>query len=93
MEADTVQAKVLAQAVYELRLLLASYLGSDCDAPPHLRQAAHLAYALHNQAEAVLAGQSFDVEAALASIGAFDRFLGSNYRERFRAALHIDEQP
>lgn len=45
--------KILAFAVYELRLLLAGHLGSEATADPAVRAAAHLAYALHNQALAV----------------------------------------
>ena len=54
------QDQVLAYAVYEIRLLLADHLGNG-DAPdPAVRAAAHLAYALHNQADAVLHGDTFD---------------------------------
>ena len=48
MEIDSVQVRLLAQAVYEIRLLLAGYLGSQSTADNAVRQAAHLAYALHN---------------------------------------------
>lgn len=44
------QAKVLAQAIYEIRVLLSGYLGSENEGELPVRQAAHLAYALHNQA-------------------------------------------
>ena len=50
------QDQVLAFAVYEIRLLLAHHLGSDDTPDPSVRTAAHLAYALHNQADAVLHG-------------------------------------
>lgn len=48
--------------------------------PPHA--AAHLAYALHNQADAVLQGGTFDVQQALGTIDAVDRMLGTRFQER-----------
>jgi len=39
------QAKILARALYEVRLLLSGYLGSQTVADINVRQAAHLAYA------------------------------------------------
>ncbi len=55
METDETHC-VMAAAVYEIRLLLANYLGSDCDADPDVRLAAHLSYALHNDASAIMNG-------------------------------------
>jgi len=50
MAAASDQTKILAFAVYELRLLLAEHLGSDAKGEEPVRAAAHLAHALHNQA-------------------------------------------
>ena len=50
--------RIMAAAIYEIRLLLANYLGSDCDADPDVRLAAHLSYALHNDASAIMNGNS-----------------------------------
>lgn len=58
------QEQVLAFAVYEIRLLLASHLGSGNQSDLSIRAAAHLAYALHNQADAVLQGGTFDPQMA-----------------------------
>lgn len=73
---------LLAFAVYELRLLLAGHLGADTkgDAPVHA--AARLAYALHNQALAVLEGRSFDTGEAIDAIALLDRELGENFVQR-----------
>ncbi len=66
---------LLANAVFELRLLLGSYLGSDNAAPPDVRRAAHLAYALHNEALAVLDGHGFDIDAARVKLAAIDNIV------------------
>ena len=57
----------MAQAVYEIRQLVSSYLGSENEGDPVVRRAAHLAYALHNEALAVLENRTFDCEKAVES--------------------------
>jgi hypothetical protein len=37
------QLKILAQGIYEIRLLLSGYLGSENSGDPVIRRAAHLA--------------------------------------------------
>ncbi|WJI15908.1 hypothetical protein MWN52_00925 [Pseudoxanthomonas winnipegensis] len=76
------QEQVLAFAITEIRQLLAGYLGSQADADLSVRIAAHLAYALHNQAHAVLEGKSFDTQQALRALGAVDSMLGTEYERR-----------
>lgn len=76
------QEQVLAFAVYEIRLLLASHLGSGNQSDLSIRAAAHLAYALHNQADAVLQGGTFDPQMATESLGAVDRLLATNFKAR-----------
>lgn len=71
------ETKLIANALYEIRLLLASYLGSENEAPTDIRFAAHLAYALHNEASALAAGNSFDVNTALQKVRAIDAILGT----------------
>jgi hypothetical protein len=71
------ETKLIANALYEIRLLLASYLGSENEAPTDLRFAAHLAYVLHNEASALSAGISFDVNIALQKVSAIDGILGT----------------
>jgi hypothetical protein len=41
-EAET---KLIAKALYEIRVLLSSYIGEENKGPPEVRLAAHLAYA------------------------------------------------
>lgn len=77
------QECILAQAIYEIRILLSGYLGSEMQGDIDVRRAAHLAYALHNEAAAVVSGDSFDVVQALSSIDKVDAMLGSNFRDRF----------
>ncbi len=83
MNKDDSQAKILAQAVYEIRLLLGGYLGSQVAGDPQVRIAAHLAYALHNEALAVLEGSTFDASRAVANIAAVDRLFSTKYSVRF----------
>ncbi len=79
MTATTNQAKILAFAVFELRLLLAGHLGSNAVSEPSVRAAAHLAYALHNQALAVLEGRQFNPTEAIEAIARVDQLFGENF--------------
>ncbi|MCZ4307200.1 hypothetical protein O4G98_20920 [Zoogloeaceae bacterium G21618-S1] len=79
MTATTDQAKILAFAVFELRLLLAGHLGSNAVGEPSVRAAAHLAYALHNQALAVLEGRQFSPAEAIEAIAKVDQMFGENF--------------
>lgn len=77
------ETELLAVALHQIRILLADCLGSVNDAPLQTRIAAHLAYALHNEAETVLEGRPIDVNAALARIEAIDSLLGVQDGKRF----------
>jgi hypothetical protein len=79
MTATTDQAKILAFAVFELRLLLAGHLGTNAVGEPSVRAAAHLAYALHNQALAVLEGRQFNPTEAIEAIARVDQMFGENF--------------
>jgi hypothetical protein len=81
------QHQILAFAVYELRLLLAGELGPDSKAEPSVRVAAHLAYALHNQALAILEGRSFDPGQAIEAIRRVDQQFGENSLQRLSEAV------
>jgi len=87
----TPETALLAQCVYELRLLLASMVGSTATADRSVRVAAHLVYALHDQAEETLAGNSFDVEEAIkqvaASVAVVDVASGEYLVSQLRAAV------
>jgi hypothetical protein len=77
------ETELLAVALLQIRLLLADSLGSVNDAPIQTRIAAHLAYALHNEAETIHKGGPIDVNAALARIAAIDSVLGVEDGKRF----------
>ena len=72
---QTDQTRLLALALIDIRTLLADYLGSDVDAPMSARVAAHLAYALHNEAETVYSNADFQIERATQKIAAIDQIL------------------
>ncbi len=75
-------ARLMAAAVYEIRLLLSEHLGSECDSDPCLRLAAHLAYALHNDALAVMEhDEEFDLDAARRRIRAAETLVGDSYAD------------
>lgn len=74
--------ELMAAAIYEIRLLLAGYLGSDCDAEPNVRLAAHLAYALHNDALTILDGDgNVDILAARKRILQSAKIVGHEYAD------------
>jgi hypothetical protein len=79
------ETRLLAHALYEIRVLLAGYLGTTSEGDPVVRRAAHLAYALHNEALAVTEGRSFSIDDALRKLAAVDAMFGERYSERFRA--------
>ena len=85
------QHQILAFAVYELRLLLAGQLGPDSKAEPAVRAAAHLAYALHNQALAILEGRSFEPGQAIEAIRNVDYKFGENFLQQLSEA--VDRAP
>ena len=74
--------QLIAAALYKIRLLLASYLGSESTAELPVRIAAHLAYALHNDALLLLEGEQTNVSSALARIGAVDGMFDSQLLQR-----------
>ena len=81
------QHQILAFALYELRLLLAGHLSPDSGGEPAVQAAAHLAYALHNQALAVLEGKSFDTAQALQAIASVDTRFGENFMQQLSEAM------
>jgi hypothetical protein len=81
------EIKILAFAVYELRLLLAGHLGGQAATDPSVHAAAHLAYALHNPALAVLEGKNFSTAEAEAAIAKVDQLCGENFTQRLSAAV------
>jgi hypothetical protein len=86
MTPNITQADILAFAVLELRVLLSGHLGSGKTDDPPVRAAAHLAFALHNHAIAVLEGRSFDPADAVAAIAHVDGLFGENFVQRLSLA-------
>lgn len=86
MNIDSAEVRLLANALYEIRQLLSPYLGSGVDAPMEVRMAAHLAYALHNEALAITENRSFDIHAALRKVSAIDNILHVNEAARLVTA-------
>jgi hypothetical protein len=81
------ESKVLTAALYQCRILLARYLGSQNDAAIEVRLAAHLAYALHNDALAVMDGRGFDVQASLKRIAQIDQIIGGGEAREIAATI------
>lgn len=63
---DDAEAKLIANALYQIRMILAAYVGADVDAP-----------ALHNEAAALAEGARFDISSALNKVAAMDGILGT----------------
>ncbi|GAA5161015.1 hypothetical protein [Viridibacterium curvum] len=82
------QTKILAFAVFELRVLLAGHLGNEASSEPRVRAAAHLAYALHNHALDALDGKSFDVADAMSAIARVDEVFGENFTQQLVEATN-----
>ena len=66
------------------------HLGSDDTPDPAVKAAAHLAYALHNQADAILQGHTFDPQQAIESLIAVDRMLATNFQARLLQSVSHD---
>jgi hypothetical protein len=73
------EKRLLAATVFELRVLLAGQLDDDGS----VGDAARLAYALHNQALAVLEQKPFNVDDALQQLERFESKLGRKYLDHF----------
>ena len=81
----TSQEQLIARALYEIRLLLASHVGGFSEASPEVREAAELAYSLHNYALASMRGESYSVHDAREAIQRLDLRLGYQISERFKS--------
>lgn len=76
------EKRLLAAAVYELRVLLSAHIDPSSSSPE--TSAALFAYALHNQALDVLDGRPIDVARALDAIARLESRLGAAYVQQFR---------
>lgn len=63
--------------------LRSGYLGSTNERDPEARRAAHLAYALHNEALAVIEDRSVSLDDAFRRLAAVDAMFGEHYATRF----------
>ncbi len=88
MSVSPSQTQILAFAVFELRLLLAGHLGDRQECEPSVQVAAHLAYALHNQALAALEGRPFDTAEALEAIAKIDDAFSENLVQQLTEAVN-----
>jgi hypothetical protein len=79
------EKRLLAAAVFELRVLLSAHIDPSSDSPE--TSAALFAYALHNQALAVLDGRPIDVTKALDAVARLEPRLGSAYVQHFRQVV------
>jgi hypothetical protein len=84
--------KTVALALFQIRVLLGGYLGSDKDGDPSVRQAAHLAYALHNEALALVEGGTFDAKAVASRLGSVDEMLDSDFVQLFTPVLSESQE-
>jgi len=91
-EQSAIHSKAVALALFEIRVLLSGYLGSQNDGDISVRQAAHLAYALHNEALALLEGGTFDAEAVKLRLAAVDGMLNSRFTDLFSKVLGPHDQ-
>jgi len=90
MDSKDVKIKVLAQAVYELRLLLSNNLGSPFDGASSEKVAAHLSYALHNDALAIIENREDDfvVEETLKTLNHLDSLFGNEPNSCFKNVIN-----
>ncbi|MEA9566623.1 hypothetical protein [Xanthomonas sp. WHRI 8932A] len=84
------QEQLFAFALYEIRCLLAGHLGSQNESSLSIRAAAHLAYAMHNEAETVLRGGVFDPDSVVVRLGVVDQMLGTDFQRRLAEATRDD---
>jgi hypothetical protein len=90
MREKNAEVSLEAHALYEIRLLLAPYLGSENDAPMDVRVAAQIAYALHNEALAVTSGEGFDFAAAIRKVEAIDSILSGTEGTRYARSWDVE---
>lgn len=67
--------RLLAAAVYDIRLQLSNYLGNGNESDLNLREAAHLSYALHDAALQIMEGNDYDLDSAINRIRAIGQII------------------
>ena len=90
MESQDQKIKILAQALYEIRLLLSNHLGSPFDGASPEKVAAHLSYALHNDALAILNNREGDfvIEETLKTLNHLDNLFGNEPNSSFKNVIN-----
>jgi hypothetical protein len=78
------QVRLLAAALYEIRLLLGPPATGDTGPAT---EAAALSYALHNEALHLLEGETFDVDEAMRRVEGWDRRRGTQVADRLKRHL------
>ena len=81
------EKRLMAAAIFELRVLLASHIGQE---GTPAGAAADFAYALHNPACAILEGRPVDVPATLDTLEQLEPALGEKYLRQFRRIVLQD---
>lgn len=66
---------------------------SDVNASMKVRAEAHIAYALHNEAEVFSNGADFNLEQAFSKVGAIDQVLGGGVVWPLLSQLDRDAEP
>jgi hypothetical protein len=79
------EKRLFAAALYRIRLLLASHVGSDTHSPE--AAAAALAYLLHNDALAALSNQPVDIPGVLSKLDRLEPLLGVAVLTELRASV------
>jgi hypothetical protein len=89
MDNNEEKLKVFAQTLYEIRLLLSHHLGNKNQSMVSESIAAHLAYAVHNEAVAVIENrpEDFLVDAVLSKISAVDLLFDEEFSDRLKVYL------
>ena len=90
MKSDEANFKLLAQAVYELRLLLSHHIGPAEGIASAEVASANLAYALHNEALAIVENRpnDFNIDKAIEKIKKAEKISGGKYSGEFQALIH-----
>lgn len=93
---DNVEQKMqlFALILCDIRRGLSHRLGLGRLNPEYFQEskAAHLAYAIHNEALAVLEGKNFDIEVALKKFEALREPFNDDICERYRTLLERDSE-
>ena len=90
MDSKDQKIKILAQAVYDLRLLLSNHLGSPFEGASSEKIAAHLSYALHNDALAIIRNreEDFDIEKTIKTLNHLDSLFGNEPNSCFKNVIN-----